>query len=52
MFDFDLGDGVGLVECVEVVKLVCLLLCGMGFDLFLVISGSKGIYLYVVFDGL
>ncbi|GAA1954983.1 ATP-dependent DNA ligase [Agromyces allii] len=51
VFDLDPGEGMGLVECAEVARLVRALIAGMGLDAVPVTSGSKGIHLYAALDG-
>lgn len=51
VLDLDPGEGAGLEECVEVAKLVRVILQGMGLDPMPVTSGSKGIHLYAALDG-
>jgi bifunctional non-homologous end joining protein LigD len=51
VLDLDPGEGAGLAECVEVAKLVRVILTGMGLDPMPVTSGSKGLHLYAALDG-
>ncbi|HTL42355.1 MAG TPA: ATP-dependent DNA ligase [Pseudolysinimonas sp.] len=51
VLDLDPGEGAGLAECVEVAKLVRVILQGMGLEPLPVTSGSKGIHLYAALDG-
>lgn len=51
VFDLDPGDGMGLVECAEVARLVRGILQHMGLEAVPVTSGSKGIHLYAALDG-
>ncbi|MDQ0894521.1 ATP-dependent DNA ligase [Agromyces ramosus] len=51
VFDLDPGEGMGLVECAEVARLVRVILEGMGLEAFPVTSGSKGLHLYAPLDG-
>jgi bifunctional non-homologous end joining protein LigD len=51
VLDLDPGEGAGLLECVEVAKLVRGILRGMGLDPMPVTSGSKGVHLYAPLDG-
>jgi bifunctional non-homologous end joining protein LigD len=51
VFDLDPGEGMGLLECAEVARLVRVILDGMGLEAFPVTSGSKGIHLYAPLDG-
>lgn len=51
IFDLDPGEGAGLPECVEVAKLVRVILDGVGLATVPVTSGSKGIHVYAVLDG-
>jgi bifunctional non-homologous end joining protein LigD len=51
VFDLDPGEGMGLIECAEVARLVRAILDGMGLEAFPVTSGSKGIHLYAPLDG-
>src|SRR5690554_5148078 len=51
VLDLDPGDGVGLLECVEVARLARTILKGMGLEPVPVTSGSKGIHLYAGLDG-
>jgi bifunctional non-homologous end joining protein LigD len=51
VLDLDPGEGAGLPECVEVAKLVRVILQGMGLDPMPVTSGSKGLHLYAALDG-
>ncbi|QEO14192.1 ATP-dependent DNA ligase [Agromyces intestinalis] len=51
VFDLDPGEGMGLVECAEVARLVRDILQPIGLDPIPVTSGSKGIHLYAALDG-
>lgn len=51
VFDLDPGEGMGLVECAEVARMVRAILQGMGLEAVPVTSGSKGIHLYTALDG-
>lgn len=51
VFDLDPGEGMGLVECAEVARLVRDILQRMGLEAVPVTSGSKGIHLYAALDG-
>ena len=51
VFDLDPGEGMGLVECAEVARLVRGILQHMGLEAVPVTSGSKGIHLYAALDG-
>lgn len=51
VLDLDPGEGVGLLECVEVASLAREILRGVGLEPVPVTSGSKGIHLYCGLDG-
>lgn len=51
VLDLDPGPGAGLVECVEVARLLRPLLSDMGMAPVPVTSGSKGLHLYAPLDG-
>ncbi len=50
VFDLDPGEGVTLVQCAEVARLVRDMVGGLGWPAYPVTSGSKGIHLYVPLD--
>ncbi|MCJ0905277.1 ATP-dependent DNA ligase [Rhodococcus sp. ARC_M6] len=50
VFDLDPGEGVGLAECAEVARWIRDLVGTLGWTVYPVTSGSKGIHLYVPLD--
>ncbi|WP_445009103.1 ATP-dependent DNA ligase [Rhodococcus marinonascens] len=50
VFDLDPGPGAGLSECAEVARAVRDLVASLGWTVYPVTSGSKGIHLYVPLD--
>jgi bifunctional non-homologous end joining protein LigD len=51
VLDLDPGPGIGLPECAQVAHWVNELLNNVGYQLYPVTSGSKGIHLYAQLDG-
>jgi bifunctional non-homologous end joining protein LigD len=47
VFDLDPGEGVGLLQCIEVAFAIKAVLERLGLDLFPKVSGSKGLQVYV-----
>lgn len=50
VFDLDPGEGTGLPECAEVARAIRDMVADIGWTVYPVTSGSKGIHLYVPLD--